>query len=280
MATQLNTQTNDANLPPVSGATGDEMQSAVEPKAEKGKKNEGTVTNLFTVESQKRNAALALKFEEQKAARELLKEAVKLDRAGGNSQSKAAEIAGEAGMILYHSLRKQRMDRDELTSILGEYYGYRLKGDASTMVKAGDKAASKTPFGRGEEIRKRAFRLLRAAEYAETGEGDRFFEGDETAKVPPLPKDDVAALVASADEGKIGFWYSYEAFAEMRRKANEGRETSPAFNIKTLNAIRSGLAEDINVARDLITSDPVLLQTYVALQDNLNLIWQASPTRS
>lgn len=269
------------------GATGDELQGVAKaPKAKANGKSSAPLPGVLTGESIARQQAAAIKLTETQTARQLLAEAADGMTAAGEVTEAARQTAARAGLLLASSFLSSRMDRDELTSLLGENFGYRMKGDAKTRVNAGHEKASKTPFGLGEEMRKRVLRLGKAAEYAREDGEDRFFAGDEAAKVPPLDKSkvlDVIERVETAAEKvaakqeldpkvDIGFWASYERFADIRKEANEGRETSPAFSIRAVNAIREGLAANVNAARDAINSDPALLATYAALLDVLIII--------
>lgn len=201
-------------------------------------------------------------------AKQSLSHAVDLLTDGSDAEIEAETISGKVAATLYQAVTENILTADEVTAVLGDVFGFKMKGDAKTMVRAGDKNASKTPYGRGDAIRQRISRLVSATEYveAEGEEGTNFFLG--------LPVDEVSALLDEVKAGETPVFTAYKTLQEMRRQANPDRLPFHE-DVDKLAGFIAALSEPATISR--IINDDGLMKIYALLGEALNVIEHVDP---
>lgn len=204
-------------------------------------------------------------------AGQLLARSADLFGEGADKAEEATEVANSAALILYQARRDDLIEQEQLTELLGNQFGFKMKGagNGNVMVKAGDKNASATPFGPGELVRKRVVRLAAAHAYAQSGDASaaRFFEG--------LPQDDVAAVVNSMEGGTYGIYRAFDRLTEIKKAANDGNTSTPAaFDVKKLAAIAADWTDE-GAAQRIADSEP-LLDAIVEMNKAIRVLFEAA----
>jgi hypothetical protein len=191
--------------------------------------------------------------------RQQLAEAVDRYNQSGDESNEAQSIATEAATKLYQARIDGVLSNDEVTNVLGDVFGWRKKGDAKQRAEHIDER-SKTPFGQGANVQKRIVRAVKAYEYANGGEPDRFFE--------PLDKDEVSDVLSNMDNGELSIWEAYNELQNMRK--GETPRVNAAFNPAVIARIVDRLSE--KGAAEQFVNNPALARAYGALMDVLNVI--------
>lgn len=190
-------------------------------------------------------------------ARQRLAEAFDLDQEGNSKASEAQSIAAEAGLALYQGRSAGLISADEVTSILGDQYGFKTKKDGTP---------SKTPDGRGEELRKRIVRMASAYAFAYKNEGNAFFD--------KLDPDEVKGVLAEVEDGRISIYTAHNTLAEMKRDADNSDKVDPAFNPKTVMKWAETLANEGSV--DAYRNNPELVRAWATLIDVFKVMDEAA----
>jgi hypothetical protein len=188
-------------------------------------------------------------------ARQRLAEAADLFGEGEGKAKEARSIAQEAAFSLYQGRAKNLFSPDEVSSILGDQFGFKAKKDGKP---------SKTPEGQGEVIRKRIVRLADAYQYAYQNEDKAFFNG--------LPVDDVKGILLSVDVGQLPVFTAYDYFADLKKEHSSRVDT--AFNPKAVMKLAESLAAD-GAAMKLV-GNPDLVLAYTTLRDVIQLVGEAA----
>jgi hypothetical protein len=242
-------------------------QTRTQPEPDPAQRAIGTVVALRTGGKKPKSlkAAEAEVSEQAKASASLESEARQRLAEANDLFGKGEEFAAEAqavldkGLVLLHNARVNNlMSADHLTALLGDQYGFKHKDNPDESVPAGHPKASKTPFKRGEAIRKRIVRSVQAHQYINGGETSKFFDG--------LPQSDVAAVLNGMTSGDIGFWNAYERLGAIKREHDAARvRLDPAFDPKRVAAMAEKLAEE--GAATALANNEALKRAYVALYE-------------
>lgn len=170
---------------------------------------------------------------------------------GKGKTAEGQAVADKAAIHLYQAQTLGYVTKDEVSSALGDYFGFKPKTDGKP---------GKTPMGEGEAIRKRIVRAVAATEYVTNGDGGKFFSG--------LPEAEVASVVASLDNGDISIWTAYEQFADIKKAL--AVRTLLAFNVAQIKAINETLALPSSGA--IIRGNLELVAVYGTLVSLLTII--------
>lgn len=236
-------------------ASNPEPETETKPETVVSIKGAGTRKSLMAAFTNAQTVAARDKMEVMGVVRQGLAEAADLFKAGTDSEKQAVEVASKAALRLYQARAENLVTPAEVSAALGDEFGYKPKTDGTP---------GKTPAGQGEAIRKRIVRAASAYDYVMNGDGGTFFQG--------LPVDDVNSILASMENGDIGFWAAYEAFAQIKR--DNATKTIPAFNHKHISSLVDALSE--KGAPFKFRSNPELVATYAALVDVIKLVDEAA----
>jgi hypothetical protein len=217
----------------------------------------GSRTNVFNQTAMDISHQAAAKMQHMGEARQKLAEAKDLSSKGEDFAVEAQETAASAIALLYQARVNGEVSAEEVSSALGDTFGYKPKKDGSP---------GKTPAGLGEPIRKRIVRLSQAAQFATSEDGSpedvsTFFKG--------MDKGDVAQVLNEVENKNLSPWRAYERFAEMKREASEKR-VNPAFDAKRVASMAAALTEAGAV--DNLISDPGLWAAYGTLINVLRVV--------
>lgn len=191
--------------------------------------------------------------------KQTLAEAYDAFKAGSDRQEEATAIADKAGTALYQGM-VSGWSAEEVTAIIGDAFGFQRKGEAQTRVKAGDPNASKTPFGKGNSLRQRVFRMVQAVEHLNGTAGGQFF-----ATFPKAADPEIEAIVEAVNDGKSALYSAYDKFTALKSKYRE--TTAIAFDVKKLAAINEKLASGGAVA--VIAESEALQDEYAEMLEHL-----------
>lgn len=221
------------------------------------------VTTLYSAEQQAVQQHKALIRQE---VSQRLAEAHDLYEMGDQRHGEAKAIADRAAVSLYQARIENALSVEEMNSTLRDVFGAKKKGGGGVMVSSTDPEASKTPFGKGEDIRKRVVRAEAAFQCANgnvDGAG-AFFEGltGESEDKDGRTLRDVLELVNS---DQLSIWSAYDAFAAIKR--NHAERVNPAFDPAKISAIVDAL--DGDEAFDIIEGNPSLKAVYNGLMEKL-----------
>lgn len=149
---------------------------------------------------------IAAKVTLREEAKTLLSEAASTCKEGETFTAIGRDIASKAAYKLYQGQSQSLFTKQEVSSLLGEQFGFKVKADGT---------ASKTPNGEGEATRKRVVRAVLAAGYI-AGDDVKYFEGcDKTA---------IAEVLHKMDTGSISVWSAYDYLGQI---VADNRETIP-----------------------------------------------------
>lgn len=210
-------------------------------------------TEIATVTEAFRNKAQIIGDARQKLAK-----AAENATDSENLAGEALEASQEGAATLYQAWRNGVIDKPELTALLGDIFGWRMKGDSKTRVTTGDKDQSATPYGTGEVIRKRIVRAHDALDYVTSNgnEGTAFFE--------PLDVDDVAGTLNEFHDGKMSVFTLYDKLSTMKADAT-GTRPKAAFDPKRIAALAKQMGENVNATADAVLSNNGLRAAYLSL---------------
>jgi hypothetical protein len=221
----------------------------------------GKRKGLSTIEAEI-SQELGRKAQLESEARQQLAQAVDLLSQGAEKEKEAAVLIDKVSLTYYRGRVEGLLSNDAITAALGDQFGFKDKTDPNNSVPAGHKNASKTPFKRGEAIRKRVVRAVQAHEYVEGRDGGAFFSD--------LPKDDVQATLNAMTGGTLGFWAAYEKFAEIKRKHDAAKtRVDVAFDPKKVGHMAEKLNEEGAV--QALNSNAELIRAYVSLHAMIEL---------
>lgn len=179
-----------------------------------------------------------------------LTQAASLYGEGSESETLGAALADKAGTKLYQARISGLFNADEVSSLLGERFGYAPKQDGTD---------GKTPAGAGGAIRKRIVRAVQARDYALTGEGTAFFDG--------LDKDAISDVVTAIDNGG-SIWTAYEAFGKIKKEG--AVKVALAFDPRRIAAIAADLRQDGAVT--VFAGSVALQEAYLQLVNAINFV--------
>lgn len=212
---------------------------------------------------------LAKKHEIMSRVKQRLAEAADKDREVREGDAEVSELAVMSAYDLYVGMKDRLFSPDEVTALLGDSYGFKLKGtdgDKTKPYRPGDSAASKTPFGTGEIIRKRVFRAAKANDYVTDGDGGTFFEN--------LPEEKVEEIVDAIGTGddKLSIWTAYDRFQKLKSSTTE--RTEFAFDPKKVAGLNESLLKQgafgtIGQSGELVAAYKSLLRTMLNMAEAL-----------
>lgn len=169
------------------------------------------------------------------------------------SDAEREEAASKVALRLYQARRDKMLTADEVTTLLGETFGFKSKPDGTP---------SRTPEKFGEYIRKRVVRCTNAFEYINDGDGGRFFEG--------LPTDEIQSVVNALHDGNRALFTAYEDFSKIR--SNNSERVDMAFNPKSIAKIVEKLSENVDASAKLLLDNSALRDSYKSLRDLIELV--------
>jgi hypothetical protein len=185
-------------------------------------------------------------------------------KANGEQAKETEGLAASAATRLYIARINGTITGDELTSLLGDTFGYKPKQDGTP---------GKTPAGVGEAIRKRIVRAVQGYDFVHGADGGRFFETMDADAVAPV----ISAIgrVKKNEKGEtvsdgISVWDAYIKLGDIK---SQGTVRLPfAFDAKKILSLTESLSEA--GARGKLLSNPSLLKAYAGLADQLTLLRQ------
>lgn len=164
-------------------------------------------------------------------------------------EAEANQIAGDVADQLYQARREDVLPDAELSAVLGDIFGYK--------VRPSDGTPSKTPEGTGETIRKRV-RFIVAAREAVTGENvSRAFQTLDADQMEAIERE-----VAAADAGTISIYTAFDNINEIRKTARVTVER--AFDPKHIAGLVDALSQE--GAADKVRHSEALIAAYTALR--------------
>jgi hypothetical protein len=199
----------------------------------------------------KRNAGVNDKMQIVGTIRQHLAEVADLANKVGEEDNAANEAASVSAKELLDASLSGIFSNEEISAMLGDVFGYR---ETSTGNQ------SKTPDGMGKAIRDRVFRMVKAADYATSGDGDRFFQ--------PLDQTAVAEIVQRVENNELSIWQAHRDLTELR-KGNNPPRIAPAHDPRAIAKIVGGLTE--KGAAKVLADSPDLVTAYLGLLDALDL---------
>lgn len=211
-----------------------------------------------------RKDVVGRKHSEEQRIRQALAEIADLYAAGAEKAQEAETAAVNLQTEMFIDVRDGIFPINVVSSMLGDTFGYRKKGDAKTRVPAGHKDAGRTPFGAGEAIRKRIVRAFQAFDYVSNGNATALFEG--------LPKDDVAEVVnrIGADENGITVWTAYDTLGKL--KTRETNRAPAFFDPRKVAALTDGLTANLERSAELFAENAALGDAWAELVEVIHEI--------
>lgn len=197
-------------------------------------------------------------------AKQRLAEANDTWEAGNDKAEEAKAIANKAAIRFYQAQAEGTMTKEETSAVLGDVFGFKISPSTGKV--------SKTPAGRGEEIRKRIVRLVNAAKFVAGEEAEKYFD-----VVDDEATDRVEAILNSVDNGDRSIWTAYEDIAEIRKEYLDDRLAAWE-NPKTI----MGIVDKLNSAEvdeaglgviEKLKANPALAAAYDALGETLETIF-------
>jgi hypothetical protein len=228
--------------------------------------------DAFAARQRERAAAMADKAKLLSDSRQKLAEAADLFNGGAEQVEQAGNILSTVGVKLYRLRVGNVLSADELSSLLGDTFGFKMKGtgNGKTRVNAGDPNASATPFGQGETLRKRIVRAVQGHEYVNGSDPSAFYDGLEPEAVSSLL--DRLEPQTGEDGKEVEGASLYTVFNQLSelKKANRAPSADGAFNPLNVAKMVSSLSGATAV--DIIAGNQTLLDAYAELRDVLTVI--------
>jgi hypothetical protein len=204
-------------------------------------------------------------------SRQRLAEAADMLATGQASEKEAGNILATVGANLYRLRIGGQLSNDELTSLLGDTFGFRKKGKGGSTVRvpAGHPDASKTPYGQGNNLRNRLTRAVQGHAYvADTANASAFFDG--------LDAEAVDAELKRLETGKASLYTVFDALSALKKQA-KAPAVDAAFN--PLNVAKFVSAYSGKSAVDIIAANPDLASVCAELRDVLTVVSQELASR-
>lgn len=196
---------------------------------------------------------VAMKATLRQTAKQQLAEAIDAEKEASDKASplwaRADELKSKAAFSLYQAKAAGLISNDELSGLLGDVYGYKVKENGDN---------SKTPAGDGEVIRKRVVRISQAHAFASGDSKDcgKMFDG-----LPVEAKGEVEAILLDVDAGELSVFTAYGKIADVAKKYRD--EPNKAMNGNTIDAIVAGI--EAEGAAEAIKADKELFDKYLVL---------------
>lgn len=176
-------------------------------------------------------------------------------RDGNGMTKEATGYADEAATGLYQAISDGLVSKDEVSPVLGDYFGFKPKKGPGGIGEV----PGKTPAGEGEAIRKRINRLIAARDFAK-GEHIAYFDG--------CPTDEIADVLNGVDNGTKSLWTAYEDLAAI--VADHKEKTNAALDPKKVRAMADALSG--TAAVQAFATNPALVEAYVLLSKMIALV--------
>lgn len=181
----------------------------------------------------------------------LLHEVAAIALVGADKANEAQNLADKPTAMLFHAQVERIFTKDEVNEILGSEFGFVPKKDGTL---------GKTPFGKGQDIRKRVVRAVQAHEYlVDNGPCPAFLEG--------VDKTEAMSVLNTLNEGG-SIWSAYDSFGTLKERI----PVETAFDATRLSKIVMALRED--GAAEKLANSPALLDTYAELLAAINKVDQ------
>jgi hypothetical protein len=167
---------------------------------------------------------------------------------------------------LYQARITGLISGDELTSLLGDTFGYAPKQDGTP---------GKSPTGKGKTIRQRVVRAVQGHDWLNGADGGRFFEALDKEAVKPLI--DRIGMTEEVDEGGqtvkrlvegASIWDVYKKLGDLKSQGTV--RLDPAFDAKKIAALTERLSEA--GAREALLSNPTLITAYEHLFNAISIL--------
>jgi hypothetical protein len=208
----------------------------------------------FTALETTLSAAAAFKLENVNYAKECFLTAKNLEAAGDGDKREAQLVSSEGAMALVEVMvdDKNPMAREEMNAILGDLYGWKITPATGKQ--------SKTPEGKGNDIRKRIIRYVDAVAYANgAATAPKFLEGVEAQTV--------ADSLLEAVQNQTSIWTVYDTLGGLKAKP---APVELALNAKRIAELVESLSNVGNMTS--IAADPALLAIYSELHSAMGTL--------
>lgn len=226
------------------------------------------IANAWDIVNRETSAAQAEAATLKQDIRQKLAETADLAKTANADAEELTEKSGEVAALLYQARAKALLSVDEMNAMLGDNFGFKVKGDAKAApVPAGHAKASKTPAGQGEAIRKRVVRAVDARAYV-TSKGEeatRFFEGLPIAQVQPLVEavdrgersvfmlyHDLASIASENSTGRLPALHDAKQIAKLASMALEAETIALAVKSPAIRAAMAELYRSIGIAGQMV----------------------------
>lgn len=202
-----------------------------------------TLHEMDMEERKARSERVTQKSQLLATVRNQLHEANEAFEAGNDKAVTAEKLAEIPARTLYLMEVDKTISRAEINAILIEEFG--------AKVRPSDGKESKTPAGKGEDIRKRIVRAVQTATFlADGGEAPTFLNGADVDKA--------ASIMAAVDEGTYSIWSAYDELGALKTKT---AAVDPAFNLSLLGKIVASLTSE--GATDVLRQNKALRMAYL-----------------
>jgi hypothetical protein len=208
----------------------------------------------MTPKAQRKSALLG-------SVRQHLAELADYDGEAIEADSKRQEMAQGTAFELYQARVDGLITADELSALLGDYFGFKTKKDGSP---------SKTPDGYGNVLRQRIVRPVAMAEFLDgVSDGGAFFRS-----LPDEARDDIESVRNRLDNGQIGLWTAYKELGDIRSE-NVSRPKL-AIDASRISALADSIGADIAASVTAWQNDDSLVAAYAKLRATINLVGEAA----
>lgn len=209
---------------------------------------------IFAQKAHEVSQKAALKLELRDKAKAALEEAKGIYAEGNDKAKNANDIASKGAIILYDLQTSGMMNKEEVSSLLGQVYGFKEKKDGTP---------SKTPNGKGEDIRKRVVRAVAAKAYSD-GLDDPYFAG--------VDRNDVYSAIHNMVMGENSIWTTYDQIGQLVKEAKEAPaplHLNPEKLMKLIDELKKPETAIAVSQSDTLTSAYAELQLALAMLDQM-----------
>ena len=230
-------------------------QAAVETAKVEMAETKGTRPSLMAGIEIERASDVAKKALVMGSIRQKLALAADTFRDGNGMTKEATGYADEAATGLYQAISDGLVSKDEVSPVLGDYFGFKPKKGPGGIGEV----PGKTPAGEGEAIRKRINRLIAARDFVK-GEHIAYFDG--------CPTDEIQGVLNGVDNGTKSLWTAYEDLAAI--VADHKEKANAALDPKKVRAMADALSG--KAAVQAFATNPALVEAYVILSKMIALV--------
>ncbi len=176
-------------------------------------------------------------------------------RDGNGMTKEATGYADEAATGLYQAISDGLVSKDEVSPVLGDYFGFKPKKGPGGIGEV----PGKTPAGEGEAIRKRINRLIAAKDFVQ-GEHIAYFDG--------CPTDEIEDVLNGVRNGTVSLWTAYERLAEIV-KEHKDKVAAALDPVKVIAMAKALSGQD---AIQAFATNTALVEAYVVLTKMIALV--------